>query len=321
MDFLIPIAQAQPPPDFIYQAGSQALQFSSVVLVGIGFALAWFRSLWMRWIATSSLRKTIYLLLGSLILVSFPAGIFLFSASYSVSPVPLSASVLTSESRVNMPTQSVDGDTLQGLLNSGSISLIDVREDEERSFGFIPGSTQIRMADVFAGAWKNFSKEQPLYLHCATGTRSHDVGEFLAQKGFTTYFLNERLEEWVQKERDWNGVLPFQDEPSRLLKKRIDPEAAFELWNGGSILVDVRSDRRQAMKPVEKSFSLPVIDLSTDDLNARLKSFPSSHSVIILTDNIALSSFSAFLAASKLDELEYRVEGIIYEPQDFLSLL
>jgi rhodanese-related sulfurtransferase len=321
MDFLIPIAQAQPPPDFIYQAGSQAVQFSSVVLVGIGFAFAWFRSIWVRWIAISSLRKTVYLLLGSLILVSFPAGIFIFSASNSVSPVPISASVLTSESRVNVKTQSVDGSTLQGLLNGDSISLIDVREDEERDFGFIPGSTQIRMSDIFAGAWKNFSKDQPLYFHCATGTRSHDVAEFLAQKGFTTYFLNERLEDWVQKERDWNGELPFQDEPSRLLKKRIDPDAAFELWSGGSILVDVRSDRRQAMKPVEKSFSLPVIDLSTDELKSRLKSFPSARSVIILTDNISLSSFSAFLAASKLNELGYRIEGIIYEPQDFLSLL
>jgi len=321
MDFIIPIAQAQPPPDFIYQAGSQAVQFSSVVLVGIGFALAWFRSLWVRWIAISSLRKTVYLLLGTLILVLFPAGIFFFSASDSVSQGPLSASVLSSESRVNMETQSVDGGTLQGLLGDGSISLIDVREDEERDYGFIPGSTQVRMADIFAGAWKNFPKDQPLYVHCATGTRSHQVAEFLAQKGFVTYFLKERLEDWIQKGRDWSGELPFQDESSRLLKKRIDPAAVFEFLNGGSLLVDVRSDRRQAMKPVEKSVSLPVIDLSSDELKARLKSFPSTRSVIILTDNIALSSFSALLAASKLDDLGYRVEGIIYEPQKFLNLL
>lgn len=321
MDFFLPLAHAQPPPDFLYQAGSQAIQFSSILFVGMGFVMAWFRSLWVRWFALSFFRRGFLVALGVLMIIFVLSGTMYFSLSDPQASSSLSARIISSESTPRGSVQGIDGHALEAFLHNGSIRLIDVREDEERAFGFIPGSEQIRMADIFAGDWKNFSKNEPLYFHCATGTRSHQVAKFLSQKGFVTYFLNERLEEWIDQDRTWSGELPFRDEASKLLKKGIQSDAAYELWNAGSILVDVRSNRRQAMKPVEKSFSLPVIDLSSDELKAQLKSFPSPRSVLILTDSIALSSFSAFLAASKLDELGYRIEGIIYEPQKFLNLL
>lgn len=316
MDFFIPIAQAQPPPDFLYQVGSQAFQFSSMIIVGIGFVFGWTHTLYSKWKKISSFRRSIFVSVLLLVLSTVSA-IFYFSPAHWISQ-PASILPVNVFQSAAMPIDNAE--LAQLFQNSPSLLLIDVREDEERSAGFIPGSSHVRMADVYAGAWRDFPQDQPVYVHCNTGARSSSVAKFLREQGVESFYLSDRLEDWKSYHHPWQGILPFSDQHSRGLRVQLETEQAQKVWQNGALLVDARSVERQSLHPIPQSISLPILDLSSEELMTRFDDIPKHVPVLIVTDNIHWGAFSAFLAAVKLVERGYEVSGII-STQDFLKLV
>lgn len=308
MDFsFFQIAQASPPPDFLYQAGNQMIQVSSVAVVAVGLFLGWVRTVWMGFQEVFG-RRTKLLGIALLSILVLMGGVWFYHASSSSWQANFFGEITSQDARI------VSESKLAALLDQDSdLILLDVREDEERRLGFIPGSRHVRMADIFAGAWEDLPRDRVLYLHCATGTRSRVVARFLKQQGFEVAYLNGSLEDWSRNGRPWEGDLAFQDAASKRLQRRIKPDRALEIWQEGALLVDARQE--SWMNSWRGVVSLPVLDLTSEELQKGLQDLPAPQPVVILADKSNLHDFSAFLAAVKLHALGYEVKGTLFQPE------
>jgi rhodanese-related sulfurtransferase len=77
-------------------------------------------------------------------------------------------------------------DALQRMLDRGEkVLVIDVRTDEEISFGSIPGAIHIPM-DQLEARMKDVPKDMPLVFICNGGELSSWAAELFVKKGFTT---------------------------------------------------------------------------------------------------------------------------------------
>jgi rhodanese-related sulfurtransferase len=65
-----------------------------------------------------------------------------------------------------------------------TLTLIDVREDEEVAAGMIPGAIHIRMSEIPARQ-EEISRSEEVILVCRSGARSGRVQEYLEEQGFT----------------------------------------------------------------------------------------------------------------------------------------
>jgi hydroxyacylglutathione hydrolase len=87
-----------------------------------------------------------------------------------------------------LPTRSIPTLTVaelhQRLAAGEPLTVLDVRQDAEWEAGHIPGAHHIENGRL---AWDRlpFDAEQPLALHCATGTRAMTGASVLARRGFT----------------------------------------------------------------------------------------------------------------------------------------
>lgn len=73
--------------------------------------------------------------------------------------------------------------------NSSSVStskgvILDVRSNKAYESNHINGAINIRMNDIFEGAYKDLDKKQTYYVYCSLGLMSIKVSTFLKEKGF-----------------------------------------------------------------------------------------------------------------------------------------
>lgn len=84
----------------------------------------------------------------------------------------------------------------------GSAVIVDVRNPDERSHGFVKGSINLPLGTLDQNLAK-VPKDKPVYLHCAAGARASLAYTLLTTKGFTNVkFLNDSFED-VAKD---NGI-------------------------------------------------------------------------------------------------------------------
>ncbi|MBT2287763.1 rhodanese-like domain-containing protein [Paenibacillus albidus] len=85
---------------------------------------------------------------------------------------------------------------LRNRLEAGEdLVLIDVREDEEVSFGMIPGALHIPMGDI-PQRTDEISKDAEIVFICRSGARSQRVCEYLQQFGYKATNLSGGMIEW-----------------------------------------------------------------------------------------------------------------------------
>ncbi|OIQ86844.1 putative adenylyltransferase/sulfurtransferase MoeZ [mine drainage metagenome] len=76
----------------------------------------------------------------------------------------------------------ISAEELHGLLAENSITLIDVRNDDEAARGIIPGARHIPLHMIPLRA-NDLSGEQPLVFYCHAGVRSAQAASFMASRG------------------------------------------------------------------------------------------------------------------------------------------
>ena len=85
-------------------------------------------------------------------------------------------------------------------LDSKNIQLLDVRTPEEINAGFIEGSIAINyFEDDFINKVKSqFDESKPIYLYCASSTRSAEASsKLILDKNFTEiYYLQGGYNQW-----------------------------------------------------------------------------------------------------------------------------
>ena len=86
-------------------------------------------------------------------------------------------------------------------ISASDAQLLDVRTAEEYSFGKIQDAVNIDyyQKDIFTNAINKLKKNEPVYLYCRSGKRSHDASMILAEMGFEEiYDLQGGYNAWVK---------------------------------------------------------------------------------------------------------------------------
>ncbi|MDC3414736.1 sulfurtransferase TusA family protein [Terrihalobacillus insolitus] len=95
----------------------------------------------------------------------------------------------------------IKNDELQEKLDAGEkVTVLDVREPAEYSFGHIPGAKSIPLGELDNRA-DELDKESDVYVVCRTGNRSDLASKQLADKGF------ENVKNVVQGMVEWSGPI------------------------------------------------------------------------------------------------------------------
>ena len=81
------------------------------------------------------------------------------------------------------------------LNNNKNISLVDVREKEERVMASIKGSIHVPMMAI-PHQLELFNKDEPIYLFCHSGVRSAQACLYLEQQGFDSVNIIGGIHAW-----------------------------------------------------------------------------------------------------------------------------
>jgi len=84
-------------------------------------------------------------------------------------------------SRRSTPEISVD--ELDGLLQTGSVRVLDVREDWEYKRGRVPGAISIPLGRLTSQA-VGLARDKPYAVICESGSRSLSATDYLLAQGF-----------------------------------------------------------------------------------------------------------------------------------------
>ena len=80
----------------------------------------------------------------------------------------------------------VDAQEMQELVDEG-VLVVDVRTEGEYQAGHIPGAELVPINDIPAVS-QGWDKTEPIAIYCATGSRSIEVVNYLAEQGFETIY-------------------------------------------------------------------------------------------------------------------------------------
>ena len=80
----------------------------------------------------------------------------------------------------------------------GSYMTVDMRSEETRAYGMLPGAVPVLPDALFSFAAKN--REKKLLLYCAHGEASLDAAQALCEQGFAAYSLAGGYLAWLREE-------------------------------------------------------------------------------------------------------------------------
>jgi rhodanese-related sulfurtransferase len=95
----------------------------------------------------------------------------------------------------------IQNEELQKKIEAGgNLTVLDVREPAEYSFGHIPGAKSIPLGELENRA-DELDKESEVYVVCRTGNRSDLASKQLTEKGF------KNVKNVVQGMVEWSGLV------------------------------------------------------------------------------------------------------------------
>ncbi|MCY9806661.1 rhodanese-like domain-containing protein [Lentilactobacillus senioris] len=77
----------------------------------------------------------------------------------------------------------INTDELATQMQTGTVNLVDVREDYEFNAGHVPGAINLPLSQLLADYHK-LDKANSYYLICRSGARSANASAFLTQQGY-----------------------------------------------------------------------------------------------------------------------------------------
>ena len=92
------------------------------------------------------------------------------------------------------PITDVDPATAQQMISSGTVTLVDVREDDEWAAGHAPDATHTPLADLDPAG---FRPDQKIIAVCRSGGRSGKATDKLRAAGLTVHNLTGGMQAWA----------------------------------------------------------------------------------------------------------------------------
>ena len=91
------------------------------------------------------------------------------------------------------PLNDVDPTTARQMVESATVTLIDVRENDEWAAGHAPGAVHVPLADLDPSAYTDMP---PLVVVCRSGGRSSKAAAKLATAGLPVHNLSGGMKAW-----------------------------------------------------------------------------------------------------------------------------
>ena len=94
----------------------------------------------------------------------------------------------------------VDTNGAVSLMDDDELIILDVREEKERSAGFISNDLNIPMSQV-KGKIDSLEKSKNILVYCKSGTRSDRIADLLSKSDFQkVYSLKGGFNSWLKAE-------------------------------------------------------------------------------------------------------------------------
>jgi rhodanese-related sulfurtransferase len=101
----------------------------------------------------------------------------------------------------HLSTPEIGVDELDALVRSGSVRVLDVREDWEFSRGRVPGAVNVPLKKLPLRA-PQLKHDKPYAVICQSGSRSRSATNFLLDQGFEgAVSVKGGTSAWVRAER------------------------------------------------------------------------------------------------------------------------
>ena len=98
-------------------------------------------------------------------------------------------------------------ETPSDQITPGETQLVDVRTQEERDAGYIPGDTaHIPFEELYSRAGE-LDKERPVVFYCRSGDRSSSAADAFAASGFQATSLAGGIVAWQESGRPIEGEI------------------------------------------------------------------------------------------------------------------
>lgn len=135
--------------------------------------------------------------------------------------------------------------------STGDWTLLDVREDVERSVGYVPESRHVRMGDLLNGAWRDLPRGREYFVFCDEGLRARYTVLFLLSRDLRATAVNGGTRAWRRAGGPWVrvGAAPRVFFERRFRRVLTTARVQRELTRG-AVLVDARSPDKATHFPL-----------------------------------------------------------------------
>jgi rhodanese-related sulfurtransferase len=142
------------------------------------------------------MKRVIFCMTLPLILLSVP--LFAQDTTFSWPDVPASV-IIENGHRLAVGEHSITAEDLahRMLESPDSVLVVDLRTDDEREIGTIPGNRSIKMDEIFTdAAIESLPRDRTIVLYCSMGSRSAIAWLALRSLGFDVYSLEDGFRGW-----------------------------------------------------------------------------------------------------------------------------
>nr|WP_295782299.1 PEP/pyruvate-binding domain-containing protein [Rhodoferax sp.] len=208
------------------------------------------------------------------------------------------------------------------MASADPLHIIDVREPEEFEVTHLPGSINLRYADLLLGVRNPPDDGMPVVFVCDSGKRSGEVCEQRARLGLSCQVLEGGYPQWVREDRPlstpaygWRARFTPLPRYARDTVYLDTPEVADLVHGDKARFVDVRSPDEFVRGHLPDALNLPMRGMASDALAAALAQLPAQPLVAACYDN--RSCFHARVLGLKLTRLGLDFRGRYTVPQEY----
>lgn len=214
-----------------------------------------------------------------------------------------------------------DGMVSNSILEpSSSVTLVDVREDEEVESGRIPGALHIRYPDLLQNPDLLKGRDNVVLL-CYSGNRSSELTGALAERGLETKFMVGGYEKWMAEDRVLDVVsgsretlrdIPEFENRDVLLETT---EVVDLVQNEDAIFIDVRYPAEYQTTHLPGAINLTVRAEESKSLQRKIAALPDKPIIGVCYDR--RSCFYSQILGLKISRQGYQFAGRYTVPHEF----
>lgn len=203
--------------------------------------------------------------------------------------------------------------------STASWRLLDVREDVERSVGYVPGSVHARMGDLLNGGWRELDRTVDHYVFCDEGLRARYSVLFLLSRGFRATAVRGGGRAWRRAGGGWvrAGAAPrafFERRFRRMLSTR-DARRAL---GRGAVLADARTRDKIARFPLPGAVPVSYRYTPRAEVEPMLARVPAGRPVVAACDTLH-SCRDAMLVGVELEKRGHPFVGLYGRPWEMID--